>query len=234
MKHISITVALIFLASLLSAGENSACRSLTVMGMYGWNETWHNYGGVDIAAVLPAGGWFEAAVAAEVHNPKTYAVTATARPKINLKAGAIFLDCSAHYRAHASYGTADFNLAASAGYRMDYFSVQIGATSHFTYDLERKNGGKSENISEPLNLLYRASFNVRPASSRWNVGGGVANYTDYEYERTWVPMFFLDGRFDIDERLSVLCRFDLKSAGTFHGTAEFWGAAFRAGVRYSF
>lgn len=220
---------------MLSFAQESGGRySVSVMGMYGWNETWHSHGGIDVVGYMPFSRHFEAAAAAEIHNPSTFALTATARPKFPLAVGEIFIDGSLHYRAHASYGIADFNFAASAGYRMDYVSVQVGATSHFTFDLNRKNTGKSETIVEPLNLLYRVAFNVRPASSRWNAGGGIANYTDFEYERTWGPMYFLDGHFDVNDNLTVLARFDLKPTGVFHQVAEFWGAAFRAGVKYSF
>lgn len=220
---------------MLSFAQESGGRySVSVMGMYGWNETWHSHGGIDVVGYMPFSRHFEATAAAEIHNPSTFALTATARPKFPLAVGEIFIDGSLYYRAHASYGIADFTVAGSVGYRMDYVSVQVGATSHFTFDLNRKNTGKSETIVEPLNLLYRVAFNVRPASSRWNAGGGIANYTDFEYERTWGPMYFLDGHFDVNDNLTVLARFDLKPTGVFHQVAEFWGAAFRAGVKYSF
>ncbi|MDO5321106.1 MAG: hypothetical protein Q4F39_01800 [Bacteroidia bacterium] len=230
----SLTTVILLLASVLSFAQKPADRyNVSLMGMYGWNETWQSHGGVDVTGYLPVSRHFEATAAMEVHGPKTFAVTATARPKFKLPVGELFIDGSVHYRALASYGISDFNLAASVGWRIDYVSVQLGVTSHFTHDLE-KGTGRSEDISEPLNLLYRVSFNVRPATSRWNAGGGIANYTDFEYERTWEPMYFLDGHYDVNDRFSVLCRFDLKPAGAFHLTAGFWGASARAGVRYSF
>lgn len=234
MRRIYLTAILCLSATLLSAREPDERFSLSLMGIYGWNETWHNYGGLDIIGYLPFSNHVEATVAAEVHNPKTAAITATVRPKFHLGTGVIFIDGSIHYRTHISYGIADFNIAASMGYRMNYFCIQLGATSHLIFDLERKAMEKSGTVSEPLNLLYRVAFHVRPDKSGWNIGGGISNYTDFEYERTWLPMFFLDGHLDFNERLSVLCRADLKPAGTFHGTAEFWGASVRAGVKYTF
>lgn len=234
MKRIFIAAALSLVAVLSSAAEPAGRYSISVMGMYGWNETWLSHGGIDVVGYLPFSRHFEATAALEVHSPGTFAVTATARPKFQLPVGEFFIDGSVHDRIHASYGISDFNIALSVGYRMDYVSIQVGAASHFIFDLGKKGDGKSGTIVEPLNLLYRVSFNVRPSSSRWNAGGGIANYTDFEYERTWGPMYFLDGHFDVNDRLSVLGRFDLKPTGVFHQVAEFWGAAFRAGVKYSF
>jgi len=199
------------------------------MGMYGWNQIWKGHAGLDILGYLPVSKHFEACAALEVHSPKVFAATVTARPKFGLAVGEIFLDASAHYRQLGMYSIADFSLAASVGYRMDYVSVQVGITPHFTFDLD-----SGQSISEPLNMLYRLSVNVRPATSRWNAGAGVANYTDYEYERTWEPMYFFDGHYDVNDKLSVLARVDLKPAGAFHLAAQFWGVAVRAGVGYKF
>lgn len=232
MKRLFTPIILIFTTILLQAGETGERYSVSVTGLYGWNDSWKHHGGFDISGFLPVSRHFEATAAAEYHNPGTFAVTATARPKFHLGKGDLFIDGSAHFRAHASYGIADFNIAVSAGYRMDYFSIQAGATTHFTFDLERK--GKSDTIIEALNLLYKVRFNVRPATSRWNLGGGIANYTDYEYERTWVPMLFIDGHFNVSDSIALLWRFDFKPAGTFHQAAEFWGAAVRVGAKYSF
>ena len=226
----------IILSSLLAASALTAQEkpSLSVTGMYGWNETWQSHGGTDLKGEFPINPHFEACAAAEFITPGIFSVGATARPKFPLKTGELFLDGTLHFRNLAPYGIADFDIAASFGYRMDYVSVQAGIISHYTIDTERDNNGTSENVSEPINLLYKVYFNVRPSTSRWNAGAGVANYTDYEYERTWEPMYFIHAHYDFDSRLSLLFRTDLKPAGAFHLNAQFWGVAVRAGIKYTF
>jgi len=231
-KHLqaAIAVTAVLLGTSAAFAQDVQKRySISALGMYGWNQTWKSHGGVDIIGYLPVSRHFEASAAMELHTPKTFAVTATASPKFKLPVGEIFIDGTIHYRQMSIWGTADLNLAASVGYRMDYVSVQIGLTPHFTLDLEQH-----QHITEPINMLYRLSVNVRPCSSRWNAGAGVANYTDFEYERTCEPMFFINGHFDINERFSIPARLDIKPAGAFHLTAQFWGISFRTGVKYTF
>lgn len=233
MKKFLFSALVLFLAATFSYSQESH-YSVSLGGVYGWNDTWKSHGGIDAIGYFPINQHFEATASAEYLSPKVFATTVTARPKFPLPVGEIFLDGSVHYRQLSCYKTADFILAASVGYRMDYVSVQFGLASHTTLDLERDKGTASQNVSEPFNLLYRVAFHIRPATSRWNFGGGAANYTDFEYERTWEPMFFLDGLIGIDDHFSVLLRGDLKPAGAFHLNAQFWGIAFRAGIKYTF
>ena len=234
MKRFLAIIFLLLAAVPAPAQSASERYSVSLMGLYGYNETWRGYDGISVTGFLPLSSHFEATAAAEAHSPGVYAVTATARPKWQLATGELFIDASLHNRSFSTYCISEFNIAASAGYRFEYASIQIGATSHFIFNRERNDSGHSEHIVEPLNLLYRAALYIRPTTSRWNAGVGLANYTDFEYERTWEPMYFLNGHFDITEHFTVLCRFDLKPAGTFHQVAEFWGVAARAGVKYSF
>jgi len=229
LRCVCIATILILSAVSLQAQEKHERYSISALGMYGWNQTWRNHGGLDVIGYLPVSRHFEASASMELHSPNTFSITATASPKFKLPVGEIFIDGTIHYRQMCIWGTADLNLAASVGYRMDYVSAQIGFTPHFTLDLEQH-----RHITEPINMLYRLSVNVRPCSSRWNAGAGVANYTDFEYERTCEPMFFINGHFDINERFSIPARLDIKPAGAFHLTAQFWGISFRTGVKYTF
>jgi len=234
MKKLLCVAFISLMTATISMAQSPERYSVTLMGVYGWNGTWKSHGGVDAIGYLPINEHFEATASVEYLSSKTFAATATARPKFPLPVGELFLDGSVHFRNFAAYKTADFTLAASVGYRMDYVSVQFGLINHTILDMARDKKSESINVTEPFNMLYRAYFNVRPRSSRWNAGAGAANYTDFEYERTWEPMFFLHGHYDIDEHFTVLLRGDLKPAGAFHLNAQFWGIAARAGVKYTF
>ena len=208
--------------------------SVGLMGMYGWNETWKGYGGADVVGFMPFHRFFEATAVAELHSPGISAFTATARPKYQLPVGELFADGSFHFRHLAPYGVSDLNLAVSAGYRMDYVSVQFGVVSHLMIDNERVENLSPGRVKEPANFLYRVAFNVRPSSCRWNAGAGVADYTDFEYEHSCAPIYFIHGHYDLDDNFSVLLRGDLKPSGVIHMNAQFWGISFRAGVEYKF
>lgn len=229
-----LLISSLFSAFSLSARDVSGRYGVSLMGMYGWNETWKGYGGVDVMGYMPFHKYFEATAAAEVHSPAVVSFSATARPKYQLSVGELFADGSFYYRHLSSYDVADIDFAVSAGYRMDYVSAQLGVVSHVTCDLEHSGGSGSDSVRDPVSLLYRFAFNVRPASSCWNAGAGVANYTDFEYENTLGPLFFLHGRYDIGDRISVILRGELKPAGVFHMNAQFWGISFRLGASYSF
>lgn len=225
-----MAVCLFFLPLLSSAQTAQDRYSVSIAGMYGWNETWKSHGGLDVLGYLPFSNNFEMSPSVEFHNPGVFAATVVATPKIPLKTGELFFDCAAHYRNLSSFRVADFNAACSFGYRMDYVSVQLGVMTHLSVDTEHTSG----NVVEPVNLLYRLAFNVRPFSSRWNLGAGAANFTEFEYERPWQAIFFLNGHYDINDNISLLFRGDLKPAGLFHITTQFWGMAARIGVKLRF
>lgn len=234
MQKFTCVISCLLIAVSLSSRELPDRYSVSFVGLYGWNETRKGYAGADIVGYMPFCKYFEATAAVEGSGPGIYSLSATARPKYQLPVGELFADGSAHYRNLAVYGISELNLALSAGYRMDYVSVQLGVVSHFSYDNERSIQSDRTKVVEPLNLLYRLAFNIRPVTSRWNAGAGVANYTDFEYGRSFSPLYFLHGHYDINDNISVQLKGDLKPSGVFHMSAQFWGISFRAGVRYSF
>lgn len=234
MQKLACIITFLLISVSLSAMEHPDRYSVSLVGLYGWNETWKGYAGADIVGYMPFCKHFEAIAAVEGSGPGIFSMSATARPKYQFTVGELFADGSVHYRNLAVYGISELNFALSAGYRMDYVSVQLGVTSHLSFDRDRETRSDQIRVIEPLNLLYRLAFNVRPASSRWNAGAGVANYTDFEYGRTFGPLYFLHGHYDINDNISVLLRGELKPSGVFHMSAQFWGISFRTGVCYSF
>lgn len=228
MRRIAIVLAsFMLLSGTLCLAQDR--YSVSVGGLYSWNTTWKSAGGIDIGGYLPFGKHFQATADAEFHSKQVLAATATLTPKFPLPTGEIFIDGTFHYRFLNKYRTADMVLAASAGYRMDFVSAQVGVDYHRIIDCDGDG-----NVSEPINLLYRVSFNICRQSSRWNAGGGIANYTPWEYEHSWEPMFFVNGRFDATDNIRVAFRADFKPAGMFHMNANFYGFAFRAGIEYRF
>jgi len=224
---IILALSLSFLSA--SAKENPK-YSITALGVYAWNVPWKHHGGVDLLGYLPVCRHFEADVAFETLSSRVVAFGAIARPKLPLPVGELFIDAAIHDRLFAASRISELALAASAGYRMDYVSAQVGVLSRRIYD----HGGISDTVTEPTYFLYRVAVNTRPSACRWNIFLGAGNYTEFHYERTWQPTFFLGGRFDCSTHLTALLRIELKPSGMFSQTTNFWGSAIRAGATYKF
>lgn len=209
--------------------------SISLTGFYGWNNTWLSHGGVDVNAHLPVNPHFELDVATEYNSASIWAFTVVTRPKFPLRVGELFLDWGFHNRLFfADYQTAWLSLTGSFGYRMDYVSVQFGIVSNFICDMKRDWKTEDENIYEPFNLLYKIAVNVRPFTSCWNIQLSMANYTDYEYERTWLPIFSVRGNYNFLNHFSAMLDVYFKSAGRFHLNNHFSGILVRAGIKYMF
>lgn len=232
--------AIIFLSLVLictdalaqKCGENG--YKISVSGIYGYNSTDSGYGGASLSAFLPLTRTFSAGAYFDCVSAGRYAASVTLTPVFPLQAGEIFIDGTAHYRSLYSDRTAEFVSAASVGYRMQWFSVQFGMFSRTLIDMNRRQHDNCNYVSEPFNLLYRASFHVRPASSKWNAGGGFSNYTAYEYERMWQPYFFVDGYWRLSDSLSLKADVTVKPAGMFHLVASFYGIRSSLGLSYRF
>lgn len=229
-----LCTALLFL---YAAAANARDRYNVSLGaVYGWNATWEHHGGVDVAAHLPINRHFEADASLEYLSPKVMAFTLSARPlfPIGDKAGALYLDGSLHCKGYFSSRSTDFVMAFSAGYRWDYVGAQIGLSHRQILDADHKWGSTSDNVNEPLDLIYNLWFNVRPATSEWNLGGGITNFSPYEFERMWQPFFFLNAHYDFLEHYRVLADVYIKESGMFHLTANFYGISTHVGFAYRF
>lgn len=235
-KHIITAVLALFLpfgAQLAAQTYGSDRYNVSAYANYGYNTSWKNYGGLDVRGFLPLAKHFEMIANAEILTSGVFSASVTARPKFKLPVGEIFIDGTVNARSLFKYSTAELVLAASAGYRMDYISVQAGLFYRGIFDTGKSSGGSYVG-EKPVNAVYRVAFNVRPISSRWNVGGGITNFDEYEYERMWQPMFFIDGHYDLNDRLTVLSCIKVKQAGMFHQIVSFYGIDVKCGVSYRF
>ncbi len=235
MKRYLSILALVLSCTTLAAQEYGRDRyELSGAGIFGYNQTYRGYAGLSLSGFQPVNGGFEAEEYVEIAGSGVFSFSATARPKFALPVGEIFLDGTAFYRSLSSYRSAEFIAAGSVGYRMDYVSAQFGLFSRTMIDMDRKAHSNENFVSEPFNLLYRVSFQLRPSSSVWNVGGGFSNYTGYDYERMWQPLFFLNGSYRFNEHLRLNAEVLCKPTGMFHLVASFYGVRSSVGLSYIF
>ena len=210
-----------------------AVFALDLSGIYGYNSTIPGYAGAAAAASLSLSS-FAAEAYMEVLGAGSFVSSLTATPVFPLRTGELFIDGTAHFRSLYSDRVSEFVSAASFGYRMDWFSVQAGLFSRTIIDMDRKIHDNANFVPEPFNLLYKVTFHIRPSSSVWNAGGGVSNYSDYEYERMWQPLFFIDGYYRISESLNLKAEVTVKPTGMFHLVASFYGIRSSLGLSYAF
>jgi len=203
---------------------------LGIRGVYGYNSTQGSYGGTDVGGFLPVIKYLDATVDFEILSSKSLSVSATLTPYLTVGKGRFYIDATALYRSLYGTRTSEFDGAASLGYRRQYFSIQAGAIKRAVWDMDNP----SDKIKEAVRFIYRGEFKVRPATSRWNAGGAIANYSPYEFENTWSPLFFIDGYYRITEKIRIVGEVMFKPTGMFHQVASYHGIIVRTGIHYTF
>ena len=246
MKKIFLLCTLGLLLALSAAAKP---YSVTMLGEYGYNTTWGHFGGGEVRANLPLNDYFELDVAGEGLSSRVYTLSATARPKFPLPVGEMFLDGTLFYQAVQRNRIANYVMAASLGYRMDYVSVQLGIFGQVFRDIDMEYHSLDGHVVEPFNLLYRVQVNTRPEKCPWNIYLGAADYTELEYERHWQPIFFLGGYYDLPyynvfsrsdnlrgniRYIRLLAEVYCKPTGMFHLNATFYGVKAKLGVALRF
>ena len=228
-KTLAFLTALILCLTARAWEPCSSGYELTLNATYGHNTSWKHYGGAELSAYLPFHRHFEAEAFTHYVSAGEFTASLTARPKYALPVGELFLNAGLCCRLLHKYRSSDFCAGLSFGYRMDYASAQAGI---FTRKMTDMDGGGSQ--IEPINILYRVSFKVRPATSIWNLGGGAGNFTEFEYERPWHPIFFIDAYYRIKPNLRLKAAVHIKPTGIFHLTAGYYGIRTALGLTYTF
>lgn len=235
-KTISAALVTVFLSAFAGLTEAGAQEfgqrrySVEVNGIYGYNGTWQHHGGAGVRAFLPVHKFVHMEAGVEALSTNAYGSYVTLRPVFAVGTGEIFADATLNFRPFACYGDYDLTAAVSVGYRRDYVSVQLGLFDKWMGTM----GTDKSTVLEPYCMMYRVRACVRPGQSRWNIGGGVTNFTGYEFERMWQPIFFVDAHYDVLEHLRVQASVFIKPAGIFHQVASFESAKVKAGLTYIF
>lgn len=223
--------------------------SLSLAGDYGYNTTWGHYGGGSFSAHLPLIYNFQMDVNFRALSTEVYTVGMTCQPEIEVPVGEFYFDGSLLSTIYQRNRILDVVMAASVGYRMDYFAMQFGFFSRVSSDMDVQWHSLENYVAEPFNLLYKVRVQVRPYSSCWNLHFGMANFTEFEYERMWQPLFFLGAHYDLPafgthhgsdnlrgnvRHWRLFTEVECKPTGMFHLDASFYGANAKLGVLYRF
>lgn len=230
-------LAVIALTAILQSSPSNA-QNMCFDGMAalagGCNTTWGCYGGVDLRARMGVGDYLDLNADFEGLTSNVFAAGLSARPKIKFDKGTMYIDAGMLYKLSGGDGIFDFVSAGSLGWQMKHIEVQLGLYSRTLGSLTRDKHSLEDRIGEPFNILYRGQLNLKGDDSDWDLWAGASDFTPYEYERHWSPIFFLGGRKDLNENLTLFGQAEIKPTGMFHLNANFYGVVCRVGAYYSF
>lgn len=205
---------------------------------YAYNQTWGHYGNINFNAIIPINNYFDIEAGVQLSSANIYTLNIQAMPHFPLSKKYhcdLYLDTRILYRAIARSKIHDFDILASLGYRQDYLSVELGAFMHMMNPMGSLfNNAYSETMTEPIAAAYMLEVFARPIDCNWNLSVRVANFTEYQIERMWEPIFSLSGRYDPTGHWRVMLRADYKPTGIFHTNTTFYSIGIRAGFAYTF
>ena len=233
-RHIFLFILLLSVTILKAQEEqkHSISADVTAMGLVGYSHTLRWYEGADLKGVFHYDNT-DIALNFEALTKNIYSIGMTVKPSFKVcNNGFVFLDGTMHSRIYRSYKTFEFVYAGSAGFRMRHFSIQAGVFSKTIDAIGRDWHSVENSITEPFNVLYNVTVSVMGFDNPWDIYLIGANYTDFEYERIWEPICTLGGRCDFKQKWGFVAEGTLKAAGMFHGTAKFYSAVLRVGVKY--
>lgn len=95
-----------------------------------------------------------------------------------------------------------------------------------TYGIEEEN----ESISESFNLLYRATFSLKPAEHPWNASLTVTNTDYFTFSQETNPLFNLGGYYKINPVITVFAESWIELSGIFNINASYFGYYIRSGI----
>lgn len=222
-------------AQVIKAGEHTR---LKFQSEYGFNDVWGHHGNFDVEAMIPLNRHFDLTTGVQFSTANVYSIHVEAQPKFIITEAhhrELYIDIDAIYRAVQRARTHDFTWALGIGYRRDYVDVEIGMFIRTMDAMQRKvDNNRNEMLVEGLAAIYALEVSCRPKESNWNLGLRMANFTEYQTEHMWNPVFSLSGRYDPVEHWRINARVYLKPAGMFSMTGSFFDVHALVGFSYTF
>lgn len=233
-KTIFLTLICVFQMTLFAQEkrEREVSADFTAQGVAGYNTTWKWHSGGDIKGALHLENT-DIHLDLESLTSNVHSVGATVTPFFDVcKNGQLFLDGTLHSRIFSRDKAYEFVYSGSVGFRMRHFSVQAGIFARIMDAMGRNWHSVDNYIVEPFNVLYRIAVSIKGFDNPWDIYFIGADYSEFEYERVWQPIFTMGGRAKVGERLSIVAEGTLKPAGMFHLDANFYAAWLKVGVNY--
>jgi hypothetical protein len=157
-------------------------------------------------------------------------------PYSKIKIGNTPLDIGGEYLWSAlSQDLREANFLVSARTTLNHWQIDFGTgfrtyrLSHkATNDISRFDYGKK--ITEKWNMMYNATYLLKPYENRWNLSGSFTNYDHFIIQQENNPMFNLRFDYKISTPLSVYSELWYKPAGLMVIRVTYYGMFIRIGV----
>ena len=205
---------------------------------YGFNEVWGNHANFDIESLVPLNKYFDLGIGAQLSTANVYSFNFEVMPKFPLTVKhnrELYLNTRLLYRAVVRAKVHDFAWAFGMGYRQDYVDIFIGFNMRMMDAMHRRvDNNMNEMVAESIMPIYSLEVFGRPRDCRWNVSVKMANFTEYQIEHMWNPIFTIAGQYDPAPHWRVMAKVFFKPAGMFNMTASFYDVHALAGFSYIF
>jgi hypothetical protein len=159
-------------------------------------------------------------------------------PYGKIKMGNILIDIGGEYLWTAiSQDLRETNWIVTARTTLNHWQLGFG-TSFRTYRLSRKAADDafqfySENrITEKWNMMYHATYVLKPYENRWNLSASFINYDHFIIQQENNPMFNLRFDYKISTPLSLYSELWYKPAGLMVIRVTYFGMFLRLGVSW--
>ena len=116
-----------------------------------------------------------------------------------------------------------------AGTKFGRFDTNLGASARVI----TPSGSFKNSIFERFNLQYDFGVSVFANPQKWNLRLGASNYDMFLFERIEAIMFSLKGDYSFSDKWGVFCKANLRPAGNFHLSANYYSFYFQTGVRWA-
>jgi hypothetical protein len=150
----------------------------------------------------------------------------------------ILLDLGGEYLWTAiSQDLRETNWIVSARTTLNHWQLGFG-TSFRTYRLSRKAANDDEQpypgnrITEKWNMMYDATYLLKPYENRWNLSGTFTNYDRFIIQQENNPMFNLRFDYKTSARLSLYSELWYKPAGLMAIRVTYYGMFMRLGMSW--
>jgi hypothetical protein len=206
---------------------------------YGFNDVWGHHANFDLAAKVPVHKHFDLMTALQMSTANVYNMNVEMDTKFmltKLHQRELYLKSRFLFRGVVRANAYEFNLGFGLGYCRDYVDIMVGTNIRMMDEIKRRKTTQSTNemIAETFYFIYGLEVFARPIDCNWNVSAKISNYTEYQVERMYNPIFSIAGRYDPAPQWRVMMRVFCKPAGMFNMTASFFDVHALAGFSYTF
>ncbi|MEI6050558.1 MAG: hypothetical protein WCS03_16790 [Bacteroidota bacterium] len=155
-------------------------------------------------------------------------------PYGKIKIENVLLDMGGEYLWTAiSQDIRETNWVVSARTTLNHWQLGFG-TSFRTYRLSRKAADvySGNRITENWNMMYNATYALKPYENRWNLSGTFTNYDRFIIQQENNPMLNLRFDYNISSRLLLYSELWYKPAGLMVIRVTYYGMFLRLGVSW--